>query len=179
MLAPLFLFALQAAEGAHQAGGIPEWVPKTVNLAIFLTFLYFILRKPAANFFEARRTAIVADLERAKREKAEAEAKLAEVEARLGRLAAEQEEIHAEAEREAEAEHVRIAARADEEARKIADMAGREIEGALKAARADLQRFAAEKAVELAEGTIRAEMNDEDRKRMVDEYAQQLEGETK
>jgi ATP synthase F0 subunit b len=169
---------LLAAEAAHE-GGIPEWIPRVVNLAIFLGFLYFLLRKPMAAFFETRRAAIVADLEKAKREKAEADAKLAEVEARLSRLSAEQAEIRAEAEREAEAESARVAARAEEEARKIAETAGREIEGALKAARADLQRFAAEKAVDLAETKIRAEMNDEDRRRMVDRYAAEIGGGTK
>jgi F-type H+-transporting ATPase subunit b len=175
MLADVYLVAMQAAEGAHESG-VPEWIPKTVNLAIFLAFLYFLLRKPAANFFATRSAAIREELEKAKREKAEADAKLAEVEGRLSRLAAEQDEIRAEAEREAEAEHARILANADEETRRIAETAGREIEGALKAARADLQRFAAEKAVDLAEGTIRAEMTDEDRKRMVDEYAAQIGG---
>ena len=178
MLSTIYLLALQAAEGAHESG-VPEWIPKAVNLAIFLAFLYWLLRKPAANFFAARSAAIVNDLERAKREKDEAEAKLATVEQRLARLAAEQAEIRAEAEREAEAEHARLLASADEEAARIAETAGREIDGALKTARAELQRFAAEKAVDLAEATIRAEMTDDDRKRMVDEYAQQIGGGTK
>ena len=158
------------------AAAVPEWVPKAVNLAIFLAFLYFILRKPMAAFFESRSKAIVADLERAKAERDVAEAKLAEVDARLSRLDAEREQIRAEAEREAEAELARIAARTEEDARKIGETAEREIAGALKVARADLQRFAAEKAAELAEGMIRAEMTDEDRKRMVEQYADELGG---
>lgn len=172
MIAALYETAALAAETT--AGGIPEWVPKTVNLAIFLAFLYFVLRKPLAAFFEKRSAAIVADLERAKRERDAAEARLAEVDARLARLADEQAQIRAESEAEAEAELARVKARSEEEARKIAEMTEREIEGALKAARADLQRFAAEKAVEIAEATIRAEMNDADRKRLVDRYADQL-----
>ncbi len=179
MLAAFYTLAFLAAEGAHEGGGIPEWIPKTVNLAIFLGFLYFILRKPAATFFQTRREAIVADLEKAKREKGEAEAKLAEVEQRLAKLDAETAAIRADSEREAEAEHARIAARAEEEARKIGETAEREIEGALKAARADLQRFAAEKAVDLAEATIRGELNDADSKRMVEQYATEIGGATK
>jgi len=178
MPAAIYLLALQAAESAHESG-VPEWIPKTVNLLIFLGFLYFLLRKPAASFFATRSGAIREELEKAKHEKAEADAKLAEVEARLSRLAVEQDEIRAESEREAEAEHGRIAARAEEEARKIGETAEREIDGALKAARAELQRFAAEKAVELAEGTIRAEMTDDDRKHLVDQYAEQIGGATK
>lgn len=168
------LFALQ--EGAAHEGGLPEWLPQVVNLAIFLGIVIFLLRKPMASFFEARGAAIRADLEKAKREKTEAEEKLAEVEARLAKLGAEQEAIRIEAAREAEAEHARVAARAEEEAHKIAESAGREIDGALKAARAELQRFAAEKAVDLAEATIRHEMTDADRARIVDDYAAQIGG---
>lgn len=176
MIATLYLLAFQAAETEGAAAGVPDWVPRIVNLALVLGFLYFVLRKPMATFFETRRQAILADLEKAKREKEAAEAKLAEVEARLSRLDAEQQEIRAEAEREAEAEHARVAIRAQEEAGKISETAVREIDGALKAARADLQRFAAEKAVEVAESMIRAEMNEDDRSRLVDQYAEQLGG---
>jgi F-type H+-transporting ATPase subunit b len=175
MIATLYIL-LAAAEGG---GGVPEWIPRAFNLALVLGFLAFVLRKPMATFFETRRAAILADLEQAKRDKEAAESRLAEVETRLSRLAAEQAEIRAEADREAEAEHARVEARAEEEARKIAEMAEREIGGALKAARADLQRFAAEKSVEMAEGLIRAEMTDEDRQRMVEQYADQLGGVTK
>lgn len=169
------LFSVFVAAAATTEGGIPEWIPKSVNLAIFLGFIYFILRKPMANFFAGRSAAIVADLERAKRERDEAEAKLAEVDARLAKLEAEKQQIRAEAESEAEAEHARIVARTEEEARKIGEAAEREIEGALKLARADLQRFAAEKAVELAEVQIRGEMSEADRKRLIGNYAEQLE----
>jgi F-type H+-transporting ATPase subunit b len=170
----MLLYALQEG-GAHE-GGLPEWVPQVVNLLIFLSILFFVLRKPMTAFFETRRAAILAELLKAKRQKEEAEEKLAKVEDRLAKLATEQDAIRAEAAREAEAEHARVVARADEEARKIAEAAGREIDGALKAARADLQRFAAEKAVDMAEATIRAEMNDADRARLVDQYAEQIGG---
>lgn len=176
MIASLYTLALLAAAAEGGGSSIPEWVPKTFNLALVLGFIYMVIRKPMATFFETRRAAIVSDLEQAKRDKEAAEARLAEVDARLSRLAAEQTEIRAEAEREAEAEAQRVAVRAEEDARKIAETAEREIGGALKTARADLQRFAAEKATELAEGMIRAEMTDEDRKRMVVQYADELGG---
>ena len=103
----LSTLSLALAAGSDE-GGIPAWVPKTVNLAIFLGILYFLLRKPLASFLAARTVAIRADLERAKRDKAIAEAKLAEVEARLALLADEQAQIRAEAGIEAETEHARI-----------------------------------------------------------------------
>jgi F-type H+-transporting ATPase subunit b len=167
-----FTFALMLA-------GDSPWLneaARALNIGIFLVILFFLLRKPMAAFFDGRLKQIKTDLDRAQREKAEAEAKLAEVEARLAKLDSDRSRIRAEAEAEAEAEHSRVTARTDEEVRKIAETAEREIGAALKSARAELQRFVAEQAVVLAEGTIRAELNDEDRKRMMDQYAAQLQG---
>jgi F0F1-type ATP synthase membrane subunit b/b' len=162
---------------AAESGGsslLMEYLPKIVNLAIYVGILVFILRKPMIAFFETRRSAILEDLNRAQLEKVEAQAKLAEVEARLAKLEDEQTEIRNSAMAEADAEAARMSARTDEEIRKIAEAAERDIDGALKAARADLQKFVAEKAVEIAESQIRSEMNDADRKRMLDQYADQL-----
>ena len=89
-------------------------------------------------------------------------------------LEREQEEMRLAAAAEADAEAARVAARTDDEIRKISEAADREIDGALKAARADLQRFVAEKSVELAEATIRAEMTDADRKLLLERYSEQL-----
>src|SRR5688572_28843086 len=102
MIASLYTLVLLAA-GEGGGASIPEWVPKAFNLALVLGFLYMVIRKPLAAFFETRRAAIIAELEKAKRDKEAAEARLAEVDARISRLAAEQVEIRAEAEREVEA----------------------------------------------------------------------------
>jgi F0F1-type ATP synthase membrane subunit b/b' len=171
MLATASTLALALAGG----GWLSE-AARAVNIGIFLLILFLLLRKPIGRLFDSRLQQIKTDLERAQREKGEAEAKLAEVEARLARIDAEKERIFAESEVEAEAEHARISARTEEETRKIAETAEREIGAALKIARADLQRFVAEQAVTLAESTIKAELNEEDRKRMLDQYAAQLEG---
>lgn len=159
------------------AGGsslLMEYLPKIVNLAIYIGILVFILRKPMMTFFETRRKAILEELNRAQRDKTEAQAKLAEVEARLAKLEDEQTEIRNSALVEADAEAARMSARTDEEIRKIAEAADRDIDGALKAARADLQKFVAEKAVEIAESQIRSEMGDADRARLLEQYADQL-----
>ena len=163
-----------AAAGAGGESLLMEYLPKIFNLVVYVGILYFVLRKPMTTFFETRRSAILEELNRAQREKAEAQEKLAEVEARLAKLEDEQNEIRKVAVAEADAEEARIAARTDEEIRKIAEAADREIDGALKAARADLRKFVAERAVEIAESQIRTEMSDADRQRMLDQYAEQL-----
>jgi F-type H+-transporting ATPase subunit b len=162
-----------------EAGHGTDWsavAAKAVNMAIFLGVLGYVLGRPLAKFFESRSQKIREDLDRAKNERAAAEAKLAEVNARLALLEDERIQIRRAAEAEAEAEAARVTARTDEEVRRIAEAAEREVAGALKSARAELQAFAAAKAVEMAEAQIRSEMTDADRRRIVEKYTDQLQG---
>jgi F0F1-type ATP synthase membrane subunit b/b' len=58
-------------------------VSKAVNLIIFLGLLYFLLRKPAREFFTTRLAEVRATLQQAAKEKDAASAKMAELDARL------------------------------------------------------------------------------------------------
>lgn len=137
-------------------------IPKAVNLVIFFTILYFLIRKPTREFFTERYNQIRSSIDRAAREKAEAEAKMKELDARMNRLDADIAEIKAQAGREAEAERERITAAAQAEAEKFRATAKREIESAKQNALIELRAYAAEQAVTLAEQVIRRELKPED-----------------
>jgi ATP synthase F0 subunit b len=165
------------AESEGQGGfwtNKPLW--RVINLSIFILILIYILRNKIriGQVFDNRAATIVKELEQAKRDKQEAEARLGELEARLGRLDQEVQGIRAEAERESarEAERVRQAAVADAE--KIRVTTQREIEGAMKAARTELRAFVAEQSVAMAEGIIRREIRPEDNSRMVNKFVDDL-----
>ncbi len=147
---------------------------KTINLVIFLTFLYLILRKPITAFFQERFTTIRASLEHAAKEKAAASAKLAEIDARLNKLDAEIAGIRAQAEQEAAAERERITAQARQDAEKLRTMAQREIESAKNTALAELQQFTAARSVEMAEQIIRRELTPEDDSRLFNRMTQEI-----
>jgi ATP synthase F0 subunit b len=155
-------------------GNITLW--RVINLLVFVIFLIYILRNKIriGQVFDSRAASIVKQLEQARQDKQEAEARLAELEARLGRLDQEISEIRAEAERDSarEAERIKQAAAADAE--KIRTAAQREIEGAMKSARTELQAFVAEQSVAVAEGIIRREIRPEDNTRMVNEFIDDL-----
>jgi F0F1-type ATP synthase membrane subunit b/b' len=168
-LIPL-LFALQPPATLLVAA----WLPKAVNLAIFMGILYFLLRKPTREFFRQRFAQIRASLEDAAKQKAVAESKLREIDARLNRLDQELGEIRAETEREAVAERQRIEAAAQEDAEKLRTLAQREIEGAKKTALVELRQFAAEKSVELAEQIIRREMTPADDARLFQRLGEEI-----
>src|SRR5262249_60376990 len=67
----------------------PTGFAKLVNLVLFLTVLYLLLRKPTREFFHQRLASVRETLDRAAREKQGAMAKMAELDARLNRLDAE------------------------------------------------------------------------------------------
>jgi F0F1-type ATP synthase membrane subunit b/b' len=160
------------AEGGH---GVPiHW--KILNLTIFLVAIFLLVRKPFSQAMTDRRESIQSELKRAKAEKEVAESKLKEIQGRLNRLEEEIAQIRANAEKEAQAEYARLTKQTQEESERLRIIAGREIEGASKAAQIELKKFAAEKAVELAETLIRKELKPEDNARLVNDFAKELEG---
>jgi ATP synthase F0 subunit b len=149
---------------------------RVINLLIFVLILVWIFRSKVriGQVFDRRAASIVKDLEQARREKEEAQQKLAELESRLSRLDQEVADIRAEAERESQREAERIREAAATDAEKIRQTAQREIEGAMKAARTELRAFVAEQSVAMAEGLIRREMRPEDNARMFSKYIEDL-----
>ncbi|MFL6278187.1 MAG: F0F1 ATP synthase subunit B [Blastocatellia bacterium] len=172
-ITPALLFL---AENAEQ---LPWWRQpwwRPINLLIFLIFLVYLLVKKlrVGQVFDNRAATIVKELEQARRDKEEAQRRLAEVEARFARLDEEVAGIRAEAEREAarEAERLRQSATADAE--KIRLTAQREIDGVMKSARTELRAFVAEQSVALAETMIRRDIRPEDNQRLLNRYMDEL-----
>ena len=169
--------AFKGAEGAGWQAFLPlGTIAKILNLAIFVGALYFLLRKPLAEAFRARREGIRQQLMRAQEERNAALAKLEEVEGRLSRLDAEVEAIRAQAQKEAAEERARIERATEDDIRKLREQAQREIEGASKAARAELRAYAAEQSVRLAEELIRREIRPEDDALLMNGYVEELGG---
>lgn len=149
-------------------------ISKAVNLALFLGFMYWALRKPAREFFAARLAEVRATLQKAAKEKEAATAKMAELDARLSRLDSELAEIKTQAQREATAEAERLKTEAQRDAEKIRATAQREIEAAKQIAMSDLREFAATKAVDLAEQIIRRELKPEDDAKLVQRMSEEM-----
>lgn len=149
---------------------------KVINVLVFALILVYILRNKIGigKVFDNRAAAITKDLEQARRDKEQAERQLAELSARLNRLDDELAEIRAETARESEREAERIHQAALADAEKIRQMASREIEGAVKAARTELRAFVAEQSVEMAEAIIRREIRPEDNNQMITRYVEEL-----
>jgi ATP synthase F0 subunit b len=175
--ATLLLFA-EAAEQAQKSFWRDPAVWRPLNLLIFVAIMIYILRKKIGigDVFDKRAGGIRKQLEEARTAKEEAERRLAEVQTRLSKLDQEVGEIKKEAELESAREMDRILKGAAADAEKIGQTAQREIEGAVKAAKADLRAFVAEQSTQMAEAIIRREMKPEDNNRLVGKYIDELGG---
>ncbi len=170
----LILFAL---EGEGWQAYLPiGTIAKVFNLLLFVGLMVFFLRKPLGEAFKTRREGIRKELVRAREERDAALLKLEDVKTRLKRLDVEVEEVRTQAQNEADAESARIERATDEDARKLREQAQREIDGAMKTARAELRSYTAEQSVRLAEEMIRRDIRPEDDERLVREYVGELGG---
>ena len=133
--------------------GFEAW--KFVNLALFIAFLVYVVKKPLTNAFKAKREAIRAELIRAEEEKQAALERLISVEAKMASLDAEKAEVLKKAREEAEAERLNITRQAESEIAKLREQAENEISRLAQQTRAELRRFSAEESIRLAEERLR------------------------
>jgi F-type H+-transporting ATPase subunit b len=154
------LLAQHGAEGAgaEAAGNSSELLWKWANFALLAGGLGYLVYRKAGGFFRSRTEAIRQGIEEADRLRREAEARVAEMDGRLKNLEAEIESLRHHAGGEMAAENERIRRETEESLRKMREQAEQEIASAAKAARHEVRAQAAELAVGLAVGKIRARL---------------------
>jgi F-type H+-transporting ATPase subunit b len=155
-----FKYSKSVVRISHLVGISTEagyWVFVFINFAIVAGFIYWGSRTNLAQAFRARTTAIQKGIEEARRASAEANARLEQIQGRLSKLDSEVAGIHAAADADFSAEEQRIKRAAEEDARRVVEMAESEIAAAAKNARRELRTYAAELAVELAKKNIKVD----------------------
>lgn len=148
---------------------------EVLNFVVLAAGLGYLAFKTLPKAFRDRNTAIQRHLVDARTATEEANARLNSVEARLGRLDAEIAGMRAHVEEETAREEQRLRASVEEETAKILAAADSEIQAATAAARRDLQRHAAELAIEHA--SKRLVVSAETDRLLIQGFAQQLVGE--
>jgi F-type H+-transporting ATPase subunit b len=147
---------------------------KTVNTIILFAILYWLLKKPVSNFISNGIDSIVSKFEKAKKEKEEALNLLKEAENKLEEAKAEAEKIVTYAQEVAQREREQIIAEAKQTAERIVKMADEEIEKEAYKAKEELKKFAAQKAVELAEEKIRGSITPELNREIIEASLEKL-----
>jgi len=153
-----------------------ELILTWVNFLVLVAALVYLLRRPLADFFGDRRDTIREGLEKGRQALRASDAKLAEVELKIGSLEQEIAAFRTTAERDMQAEAARLTEAAEREAERILEFAQAQIVAAGRAAQADLRRYAAGQAVELAETLIRQRLDGPGRHALVSRFVGELKG---
>ena len=153
-----------------------DLVYPALNLLLLLVVLTAVFRKPFRGYFADRRVRIQGEIEAAARLRKEAEDRYASWQKRMSELDAELERIHSTARQRAELERDRIVEAARAAATRIRHDAGVAVEHELRRAREQLREDAANLAVELAGDLLREQLDDADRKRLLDEFIDTIQG---
>jgi F-type H+-transporting ATPase subunit b len=133
------------------------WLAIALNFAVIAGAVLWFMRSKLPGLFRTRTESIRKTMEEAQRASADAQRRLSEIESRLAKLDSEIGAMRSQAEAEAAGEEARIKAAAEQEARKIEEQVGQEIEAAARLAQRDLKAYAAELAVSLAEKRIQVD----------------------
>ncbi len=171
----LLLFAgtaFASAEGAEGGGAWSPWMLlwRVINTAALIGLLVYFLKKPMVNFFSERHAQIQKDLEDAKDQRDRAERTIAEYEKKIGEMGRELDKMRDELRKAAGVESEKVVSYADRMAASMVESAKVAAEQEVRKAKMILKNEAVGLAVELAESLIREKINEDDRKRIVEEY---------
>jgi F-type H+-transporting ATPase subunit b len=148
------------------------WLCVVINFGIVAVLIALALKSNLPAMFRGRTQEIQKGMEDARRASEDANRKLQEIEARLARMNVEISEMQKHSEHEAKAEEERIRASIEEEKNKILESAHHEMTQATSTARRELQKYAVELAVAMAEKGIRVDADQD--KALVEDFAEQL-----
>ena len=121
-----------------------------INFAVIVAVIFWAARKSVPGMLRERNASIQRALEEARAASQEANRRLSDIETRLRQLDVEIGQMQASAEKEADAEEIRIQKAAEEDIRKVVLAAEQEIAAAAKQARRELSAHTAGLAIALA-----------------------------
>ncbi len=179
MVTALLFFFVGAALGSSGGEHGPKgWVAtdtyRVMNFSVLFLGLFFLLRKPVAQFFGARIKGIEDQLSELETKKKDARQKLEEYTAKLAQLDQEGKKIVDDYIRQGNEAKERILKEAESVADKLKEQALRNIDYEINQAKLRLQEEVLGKAIVKAEEIIKNEITIEDHDRLVDEYLKKV-----
>lgn len=157
-----------SAEEHHEEEyfGIPGWILKLANMALFIGVLVYFVGGPVKKAFAERSESIRRANEEARERRVRADQMAGEIQARLAAIEAEVQAIHERAEAEGERQKRELLAAAEAEAQKILNNARTEVDNRLKHAKGELTEFAGKLATERAENLLRETITEQDQRKL-------------
>lgn len=172
LVLPAVLFATEAfaasAEGSPWTASMLLW--RVINTVALLAILVYVLKKPLVNFFSERKAQIQKDLEEAREQRDQAETMIKDYQQKMAGMEQELDKMRAELKKSSDAESAKVEANTERMAALMVEAAKVAAEQEVRKAKIELKNEAVALAIELAESLIREKINDDDRKRLVEEY---------
>ncbi len=161
-----------AAAGSEGASPWDSWMLlwRVINTLALIILLVYVLKNPLKKFFFERRVRIERELEEAREQRNRAQQTVEEYKVKLAGMEAELEKMRGELRKSAETEKEKVLANAERMANAMIESAKVAAEQELRNAKIALKNEAVELAVQLAESLIRERINEDDRKRIVEDY---------
>lgn len=167
-----------ASGGEHGGGGHGIWAMtdtyRVINFAVLAIALFFVLRKPVAQFLGDRIKGIEEELTSLEAKKKAAEKKLAQYDERLVALEQEAGAIIVQYRRQGENIRERILEEARAAAAKLEEQAKKNIEREFAEVKLRLETELFGKALAAAAEKLKKGINKDDQKRLVDEYLEKV-----
>lgn len=151
-----------------------QLISPAINFALLVGLLVYFLRKPVIQFVASRSAQIRTQVEEAAAMKREAEAKLKEFEQKLRDFEKEAKELIENARLEGESLKTRIIENAQKTAERMIKDADATVQANVNEFKDQIRRETIEKAIQLAESTIRERLSDEDQRRFINDYVQKV-----
>jgi F-type H+-transporting ATPase subunit b len=168
--------ARAAEEGGSAAMETATEIFKWINFAIVAGAIIWVFAKALPPKFRSHAESISSAIAKANSVKAEADRQLRDAQSKLQNMQREVEGLRAYADRESAAETGRILALTAAETQKIAEAGQAEIRAAERAARLELKRLAARRAVDGAESLLVKQLTPAAQAALVESFMKSLEG---
>lgn len=167
-----------AAHGEQHAEqtyfGIPAWVLKLVNLALFVGLLGYLLGGPIRKALSERRAKIRTGLAEAAERREKADRMAADIQARLDQMEAEVDAILVRATEEGERQKRELIEQGNAEAEKILTQTRSAVQAQLKQAKKELTDYAGRLATERALSMLEGTMTETDRHKLFAEGVEEI-----
>ncbi len=170
---PLILLTTSTAMAASEGGS--SWTPwllmwRVINTVALVGLLIYFVKKPLVTFFQERKSGIVRELEEAKEKRDEAIRLIEDYKLKMAGMEQELAKMSAELKKSAESDSHKLLEMAEKMSASMIESAKMTADQEVRKARVLLKNEAVELAMTMAEALIKEKINDQDRKRIVEDY---------
>jgi F-type H+-transporting ATPase subunit b len=166
--------ALYAAGGEDAGSPLMDFIWKVVNVVVLAAIIYKFAKKPVAAALGLSAESAKKDLDEARNAEEKIIADLSEMRSKISGLEKETLEMVESAKKDAKDAKARIVKEGKLEIQRMKQQASFALKQEQRKAEDDLRRWIADESVKLAESTLKKEINQNEQKKLVKNFVDQL-----